>query len=276
MAKENSMQRLGWLVTCAVVVLLCVTFVTSSAAQTFTAQASSTSNTTSWWDDPTNWIQQFVPADREFWESSKFWTSNYGPAFRDVVEKPSNMLACSGQFALCFHSGAEPLPCDLSPDGRSANCKCTVFTKTNYVMITGILNYPIYKQTVQKCNADGSACTAIDSAPVCAYLAGGKLIPGADVLSDFDPSTASIIKTIITGGGGGGGQPPVTTCPKAPYAACMTAPCTLNSDGVTANCKCPVFYGRFMLVGNKAQCSLGGNKVSSSDYIPLLDPNPLQ
>jgi hypothetical protein len=52
----------------------------------------------------------------------------------------------------------------------------------------------------------------------------------------------------------------------------MTAPCLLNSDG-TANCKCPVFYGNFQLVGKNAQCSLGGGLVPSASYIPILDTN---
>lgn len=54
----------------------------------------------------------------------------------------------------------------------------------------------------------------------------------------------------------------------------MTAPCELNSDGSTANCKCPVFYGKFQLIGHNAQCSLGGDLVPSASYIPLLDSHP--
>jgi hypothetical protein len=269
MAKENSMQRLGRLLVYAFAALLVLCVSSPLAAQSINPKPSTPSN--SWWDDPTNWIQQFVPADREFWESSKFWTSNYGPAFRDVVEKPTQFLGCSTQFALCFHSGPQPYPCTLSPDGRSANCLCTVATKTNYTLIDAILNYPIWVQTVNQCKADGSLCPNVGQAPVCNYLSGGKLIPGADVLSTYDPDTKAIIIKAITASGG----QPITTCAKAPYAACMTAPCTLNSDG-TANCKCPVFYGRFMLVGSNAVCSLGGNLVPSADYIPAVDPNPFQ
>jgi hypothetical protein len=65
-------------------------------------------------------------------------------------------------------------------------------------------------------------------------------------------------------------KPAYTECKRAPYAECMTAPGLLNSDR-TANCKCPVFYGNFQLVGTGAQCSLGGRLVPSASYFPLLD-----
>jgi hypothetical protein len=172
------MQRLGPSLCCVLVVLVGVGLASPLAAQSVNFQQGSPSSSSyassSWWDDPTNWIQQFVPADREFWESSKFWTTNYGPAFRDVVEKPSNFLGCTAQFALCFHSGAQPYPCTLSPDGRSADCVCTVSTQTNYVTISSILNYSIYQQTVQQSGADGSLCPNVDQAPVCNYLNGWK------------------------------------------------------------------------------------------------------
>jgi len=81
---------------------------------------------------PLDWVQQSVPAQRSFWEDSYNWTTNYGPAFRDTVEVPTQLLGCSNQFALCFHSGAEPYPCTLSADGQSAICLCPVATPTNY------------------------------------------------------------------------------------------------------------------------------------------------
>jgi hypothetical protein len=225
----------------------------------------------SYWDDPVNWKQQFVPDSHLFWDNSKNWTTNYGPAYRDTIETPSQMVGCSSQFALCFHSGAEPYPCTISPDGRSANCLCTVATQTNYTLITAILNYPVYTATVQACGSKGTGCPSVGSAPVCSYLNGGTLIPGADVLSTYDPqSRGDIVKAIAAAS-----KSPITMCDKGAYAACMTAPCTLNQDG-TANCKCPVFYGRFQLVGNAAQCNLGGDLVPSASYIPVLDPNPNQ
>jgi len=216
---------------------------------------------------PLDWVQQFVPASRAFWENSYNWTSNYGPAFRDTVEAPSQMLGCSTQFALCFHSGAEPFPCTISADGQSANCLCTVATTTNYTLINAILNNDVYNATVQTCGSDGSGCPNVGQAPVCSYLQGGTLIPGADVISTFDSeSRQEILKAFSTG------APKYTECIDQPYAACMTAPCLLNSDG-TANCKCPVFKGDFQLTGANNQCSPGVGLVPSASYIPILDTN---
>jgi hypothetical protein len=212
---------------------------------------------------------QFVPNSQSFWDSSKNWTTNLGPAYRDTVESPSQLLACSSQFALCFHSGAEPYPCTISSDGRSANCQCTIANEVNYTLINAILNYPVYLATAQACGPDGSNCTGTGSAPVCKFLGHGALIPGANVISTFDPGTVEEIAEAIKAG-----PSSATTCPKAPYAACMTAPCQLNKDGSTATCKCPVFYGKFQLLGSDAKCSLGGNLVPSASYIPELDEDP--
>ena len=85
----------------------------------------------------------FVPNSQTFWDFSKNWSTNYGPNYRDTLEQASNFLPCTGRYALCFASGPEPLPCKLRPDGRFADCKCTVRSGRNYVLITGILNYPV-------------------------------------------------------------------------------------------------------------------------------------
>jgi hypothetical protein len=211
---------------------------------------------------PVKWLQQFVPDWRPFWDDSKNWTTNYGPAYRDTTLNITNFLACSPQFALCFHSGPDPYPCHISPDGRSADCLCTVGTSTNYTLITAILNRDVYDATVNVCKADGRKCTQTDQAPVCQYLTGGALIPGADVISTYDHDTLQeIIKAVFEGNAG------LKHCPKGPYAGCMTAPCKLNSNG-TANCKCPVFYGEFQLTGSNAKCSLGGDLIPSASYNP--------
>jgi len=78
----------------------------------------------------------FVPNSQEFWDFSKNWTTNFGPAYRDTVESPENMVPCIGRYALCFESGPEPLPCELSRDGRLANCTCTIHEGVNFVLIT--------------------------------------------------------------------------------------------------------------------------------------------
>jgi hypothetical protein len=122
----------------------------------------------------------------------------------------------------------------------------------------------VYSATVNTCGADGSLCTQPDQAPVCQYISGGALIPGADVISTYDhDSLEEILKAVFEHKAG------LTKCPKGPYAGCMTAPCRLNSDG-TANCKCPVFYGEFQLTGKGAQCSLGGDLIPSASYNPSV------
>jgi len=214
----------------------------------------------------------FVPNSQSFWDFSKNWTTNYGPAYRDTVLAHSNFLPCTGQFALCFHSGAEPLPCRLTADGRFANCTCTVLDGTNFVLITAILNHPVYLDTINQCGADGAGCQNLDAAPVCEFLRNGRLIPGAQVISTYDPDVTQRIRDEIT-------TPSnlLTNCPSdpsvpsLPFAGCMTAPCKLTKEG-TAECLCPVFWGRFQLVGENAQCALGGGLVPSASYNPAHDP----
>jgi len=185
------------------------------------------------------------------------------------VEARSNFLACTGQFALCFHSGAEPLPCKLSKDGRSADCTCTVHSGTNFVLITAILNRDVYEKTVERCHADGSNCPPTNPtsfpAPVCGYLDDGKLIPAAQVISTYDPDVTNLIQDAIPPG-----TQAITNCNGA-FAGCMTAPCKLTKNG-QAQCSCPVFWGNFQLVGPAAACELGGNLVPSASYNPKRDP----
>src|SRR5271168_1020219 len=130
--------------------------------------------------------KHFVPNSQSFWDNSKNWTTNFGPAYRDTVEIPTNFLPCTGQYALCAESGPEPLPCKIDPSGRFAKCKCTLQNGANFVQIGGILNAKVYQDTVNVCGADGSNCAGQpNKAPVCAAMQNGTLIPGADVISDF-------------------------------------------------------------------------------------------
>jgi hypothetical protein len=258
------MRPLNWLLLCAFAVLVGYGSTTSLTAQSFHSHPQAAPGS-GYWSDPANWLEQFVPDNQLFWDNSKNWPTNYGPSYRDTLGKPSQMLACSQQFALCFHSGPDPYPCHLAPDGRSANCLCTVQTSTSYVLEPAILNYPVYLATVKKCGDDGLKCPKTDDAPVCQFLTNGELIPGADVISTFAPeSRLEIIKALATPGTN------FKTCDKAAYAGCMTAPCRNNGDG-TANCKCPVFYGPFQLTGKDAECELGGDLVNSASYNPLLE-----
>jgi hypothetical protein len=217
----------------------------------------------------------FVPNSQSFWDFSKNWTTNYGPAYRDTVLEHSNFLQCTGQFALCFHSGAEPLPCRMTQDGRFANCTCTVLDGTNYVLITAILNHPVYLDTIDACRADGSDCQNIENpqnthvAPVCEFLENGQLIPGAQVISTYDPDSTQRIKDEATDLKN---CPVDPSAPPLPFAGCMTAPCKLTKEG-TAECLCPVFWGHFQLVGENAQCQLGDDLIPSASYNPARDPS---
>jgi hypothetical protein len=209
----------------------------------------------------------FVPNSQEFWDFSKNWTTNFGPAYRDKVLRPPGLLPCTGKYALCFNSGPEPLPCELTEDGRFADCTCTVQRGINFVLITGILNYEVYQETVRICGTDGSGCSGVDTAPVCKAIREGKLIPGADVVSTFGPSSKSDLVKLQTPNAP---NKPLTICPKAPYAGCMTAPCKITKSG-HAECSCPIFWGIFQLSQANAKCNLGDDLVWSAAYDPVLD-----
>jgi hypothetical protein len=215
---------------------------------------------------------KFVPNSQEFWDNSKHWTTNYGPAYRDTVLSSKSagpyFVPCTGTYALCFHSGPAPLPCVKSADGRFAECKCTVQEGVNWVLITGILNYEIYEKTIKTCGVDGSGCAKTpDKAPVCAAIKSGTLIPGAEAISTFSQDDAT---SIADRQKSAPAKPPLTICPKGPYAGCMTAGCKKTTTGY-AECACPIFWGPFQLTQAGASCSLGGDLVWSSAYDPTLD-----
>lgn len=210
----------------------------------------------------------FVPNSLLFWDFSRNWTTNYGPAYRDTIEAVENLVPCTGRYALCFHSGAEPFPCEPDRSGRFADCKCTVEEGINFVLISAILNYEVYLETVEVCGVDGSDCLGVpDKAPVCRAIAEGKLIPKADLISTFSPEVQSDLEAVLTGGLEA--EKP-TICPKGPYAGCMTAPCKETRAG-DARCSCPIFWGPFQLTGAGAECSLEHGLVNSASYSPALD-----
>ena len=196
------MRPLKWLMLCGLAMLVILGVISPLLAQTSNSHNTQAAPDPGYWSDPANWLPQFVPDNQLFWDNSKNWTTNFGPAYRDTVLDPMvQFLACSPQFALCFHSGPDPYPCHLAPDGRSANCLCTVQTATNYVLEGAILNYPVYLATLAKCKADKSGCPNTDDAPVCSFVKSGELIPGADVISTFDTeSKEEILKALATAG----------------------------------------------------------------------------
>ena len=63
-----------------------------------------------------------------------------------------------------------------------------------------------------------------------------------------------------------GGQSPLK-CPKAPYAACMTAPCKQKADENPV-CSCPVFNVVFQLPTPGAVCNPGDGLIPSASFTP--------
>ena len=39
-------------------------------------------------------VSQFVPDQRSFWDNSKHWTTNFGPAYRDTDIDLTQLLPC--------------------------------------------------------------------------------------------------------------------------------------------------------------------------------------
>ncbi|MEL7059332.1 MAG: hypothetical protein AAGN46_04805, partial [Acidobacteriota bacterium] len=179
-------------------------------------------------------------------------------AARDSYSSPTNFLRCdSGEYALCYYSGADPLPCDLSTD-ETGDCQCQVFTASAeapmYIEIGGILNACVYAETVEQCGANGAGCQNICTdhpsipgcsatstsrvAPACDYVADGTFNPAADVISTFSLATVSVPDgrgTFSIASNDANGQ----------YAGCMTAPCTgseIDADGNEyTTCACPLW-----------------------------------
>jgi hypothetical protein len=221
----------------------------------------------------------FLPDSQEFWDFSENWTTYYGPAYRDTVLEHSEFAPCDGTYAFCFNSGPAPLPCKVTEDGRFANCKCTVQRGLNFVLMTGILNHQVYLDTVAECGFDGSKCAKdVNKASVCKAIKQGNFLPGADVISTYSPSVTSML---IAEQGAAVSKPKLTICPQhqeipvtVRYAGCMTASCKITSPGF-AECKCPVFWGAFQLVGTGKACHLGDDLVWSASYDPAHDvPQP--
>lgn len=209
----------------------------------------------------------FVPNTFRFWDDPRFATTTNPPkpAYADVVLSPTGFLPCQGgPFALCYYSGpdgspaSEDLSCQVTPDGRFANCRCyEISFGTYFVLNTAILNYPVYLETLEKCGPDGSGCSATNSAPVCTYINENRLIPGADAISTFS------FDCVPTDGLGS------TSCapPAAPpYAGCMTAPCQRTDDEGIVECSCPLYDGPYQVGLSAVSCDLGDDLVWSAAY----------
>jgi hypothetical protein len=207
-------------------------------------------------------VVHFVPNSHAFWSNQANWTTAFGPAYADITLEASNFVPCrGGPFALCYYSGpssgAENLSCTLSADGNYANCRCfDIPYGVYFVDINAILNHAVYEKTVAKCGANGSLCATLNSAPVCANVNRGKLIPGSNVYSTFS------FDCVPENGLG------VTDCQQQPYAGCMTAPCFKTRQAGIVQCSCPVFNGPYQVGQNDQACSLGGDLVWSAANAP--------
>jgi hypothetical protein len=207
----------------------------------------------------------FVPNSHAFWSNPTNWTTTFGPAYADITLASSNFVPCrGGPFALCYYSGpsggSENLSCTTTADGKYANCQCfDIPYGVYFVDINAILNHAVYEKTVAQCGADGSLCATLNSAPVCANVNQGNLIPGSSVYSTFS------FDCVPENGLG------LTDCGTAPYAGCMTAPCFKTSQAGIVNCSCPIFDGPYQVGQNDQACTLGDDLVWSAAYAP---PSP--
>jgi len=220
-------------------------------------------------------------------------------AAQDLIASPTGFLRCTaGEYALCYYSGADPLPCTVEEASESAACQCQVLTASEqepmYVLMTSILNLCAYTEAVEQCGEDGSGCYNIcndnphspqchgltlpedqQQATVCDYVADGTFNPDASFISTFSfakvaapdtEETFSIACNDTTG----------------QYAGCMTAPCgdeetdELGHRYVT--CDCPVWpadgssvdyqFGRRCDETSTGNCTLAGGQVWSAAYNP--------
>ncbi|MGH7781317.1 MAG: hypothetical protein ACREQR_15995 [Candidatus Binataceae bacterium] len=207
-------------------------------------------------------IVHFVPNSHPFWANPKNWTTDFGPAYANILLTGSNFLPCrGGPYALCYYSGpstgSEDLSCTVSADGKYANCQCfDIPYGVYFVDINAILNHKVYEQTVAACGGDGAGCQSLNSAPVCQAVNNGTLIPKANLFSAFS------FDCVPTNGIG------QTNCSQAPYAGCMTAPCFGDGQSGIVNCSCPVFDGPYQVGQNEQACTLGDDLVWSAAYAP--------
>jgi hypothetical protein len=210
---------------------------------------------------PTPFVH-FVPNSHPFWSNPENWTTPNGPAYANIVLEGTNFVPCrGGPYALCYYSGPnappQDLSCTLTKNGLYANCNCyDIPYGVYFVDINAILNHSVYENTIAQCGVDGSLCQTINSAPVCQSVNNGTLIPNAKMFSTFS------FDCIPTNGIG------QTNCGTSLYAGCMTAPCDATTTPGIVNCSCPTFNGPYQVGQNEQACTLGDNLVWSAAYAP--------
>lgn len=224
----------------------------------------------------------------------------------DLIASPTNFLMCtSGRYALCYYSGADPLPCTVDESRENADCKCQVFEADEanpmYVDINSILDECAYQEAIEQCKEDGTGCLNICSLPaakkacdgvtsspdlpeayVCGYIASNDFDESADYISTFSFASVSVPKS------GDAFAPPTCNRDFGQYAGCMTASCTGSTTDDNMNtytsCSCPLWpvdgteqrfqFGRVCVDGSDktspGYCKLiEGEQVWSAAFNPL-------
>ncbi|QIW10670.1 hypothetical protein [Francisella sp. LA112445] len=212
------------------------------------------------------------------------WPTSAGSAWAGAgVTSETKQLYCpQSTFANCHFSGPPTptgvnpsenpsLPCKVNKDGKTANCRCKVFTGPSYVNIDGIMNLGVYYETVAVCGKDGSKCKNLSTcepggkgkcvgkiAPVCSYVAAQNrkddrvsFIPGYDLISTY---SFDMNKAYDAAGPKGG-----PACSNIDVAGCMAQPCKYEKGSKEfANCTCPITKNvkSFRLHSKIASCDL--------------------
>lgn len=272
MKPDHSLHRLFQSATCAILGL-CLFASPASSADQASAKAASKAPSSSTSAKPT---PAPAPIDARKLSSDPHFklntlpTTSYGPAWADILLKPSNFLACNNTaIALCYYSGANSTTPCTTDGGNISNCTCYEIAagKPYFVDINAILNLEVYQATVKACGADGSNCkpTGKMTAPVCESIKNNTLIPGAELISTFSLALEKQIPIKET-----------SCATPAAYAGCMTAPCkrTGKTDPATGlplvQCACPNYTGPFQ-VGTAIspdQCAPANNMIWSAGYSP--------
>lgn len=184
-------------------------------------------------------------------------TTDYGPAWADIVTSSEDWITCFGPYALCYYANCTPSP---GSDGTVAECSCFEAFGINFVDINAILNDDVYTETKAYCTANPDACKEPNKAPVCASLMSGEFMAGASTFSTF-----SFYRSTVEPIG-------LTDCADQPalYAGCMTAPCfgesTPGEDPNTTmiTCQCPTYDGPFQVGSNDLSCDDGASIYSAA------------
>lgn len=188
-------------------------------------------------------------------------TTQFGPAWVDVVMAPTEWVTCFGPYALCYYANCVPSP---GSNGTVVDCPCFEWFGTNFILMDSILNLDLYQQTLAFCNSNPGVCNQPNTAPVCKAIIEGTFMNGAHRISTFGFYRAK--------------EEPIgsTDCTNQPglYGGCMTAPCfdptIIGPDPKTLlfNCQCPTFDGPFQVGRSNLPCD-----ISPMVYSAAFNPN---